>query len=184
MSPWNEERAREITCLGGWVKTPASLLSDSRLSLADRVIWLIVGLVEFHFGQCVEPAEVLASVACVSDRQIIRSRSKLIGLGLMGRERAVRKGAPDRLWTIKVEPVLASTSCIRCHADRPVNRQGICSVCRKNDNAEREVTEFIARHGPAPLEIVWLGLKGNGSKSSQKAIQRAYLKGSEIYVNR
>lgn len=177
----SSSRAAEIRAVNGWIKTPRHIITDARLSLADRIIWLTVALIEFHFGRCEESQDVIAAVATVSSRQVAKSTAQLLAVGLMTRERAPLRSLPDRLsvgigFPDKASAIRGNGPCERCHVDRPVNRLGICVVCRKSEEAEREVREFIARHGPAPLEIVWLGLKGNGSRSSQGAIQRAYLK--------
>lgn len=180
----NSARVREIMDLAAnvFIRKPAELAMDPRLTLSDKAIWEAVELLRFIFGKCNEPLEVIGAMVGVSKRQAIDSVKVLIAAGRMTRVRSLRSSMPDVLENVRPSREVSRESrgklpgrCAKCSRQQVVDSMGICSICRKQEVAEREVSQFL-ENGPASLEIVYLTLKANGSKSGQKAIHRAYLK--------
>lgn len=77
----------------------------------------------------------------------------------------------------------ADHSCSRCLRSLPLDKLGICVMCRKQDRADLEVSKFETEKGESPLQIVWLGLKSTGSKCSQRDIEMAWRKRRSAIMN-
>lgn len=176
MSPRTEERIRELATFDGFVRKPAKLLRDPRLSLADKAVWEAVSLIHFHLGRCAESLEVVAAIATVAKRQAVRSTAKLLESGWLKREKSPRREYPDVLIPCVSPKSVAGSAptCVRCNVVSPLSKMGVCGWCRKQERADDEVGKFLSEHGPTAYEIVWVKLQSNGSTVGRKAMRLAY----------
>lgn len=184
-------RQKEIAelSINVFIQKPARLILDPRLSLADKAFWGAVKLLEFIFGKCNEPLDVISACACISKRQAIDSSKVLISTGWLSRTRAKWSSSPDTLAT--VEPKVRKREsrakepgkCYRCHAERPLDTLGVCIVCRKQDIAERDVVQVLKQRGPCDWPVVWAVLHADGTKATRAMAHAAYLKAIDGKIN-
>lgn len=160
---------------------PGSLTTDPRLKGSDLRIWDVIASLEYVYGKCVEPAEVIGALVNLSRKKTEQAINELVKTGWLLREKAVRKTEPDRLTITKQVPesrrVLAGDpQCSKCKVYRDTDAMGVCIPCRKQEVADKEAYGCLVEKGRIEFEIMWLALKANGSKSGQLALKRGYYK--------
>lgn len=158
---------------------------DRELSDKEFRIFCMIRACSFDGPIALSYDEIAMGGNC-SERQAIRVCNKLAASGMIGVEyRRTRRNVFSASDSKTSNGSNRKTSkrrdgaCLKCNAYRVLDAFEVCVVCRKQEHTEREVAEFLAESGPAPRQIVFLGLKANGSKASAKEIRRAYNKLTE-----
>jgi hypothetical protein len=159
--------------------TPQTVAKDPSLTHADRTCW---DEIQFHApnGTCWYSLRELADYLNTDHKQVLRSVLRLEAGGHIKRLKRgnIHVGIEITSKYFEKAEVVAkegSNQCLRCRADRPrLDAIGICVVCRQKQTAQMEVAVYFETHGVGQLHEVWAYLKGHGSKSSQKNIERAY----------
>lgn len=157
-----------------YTRKPFIITLDQRLMHSDRTLYDVMDFQAYPDVICRNTITELADVMATDRHQVRRSLRRLETCEYIHRVVGGYELLLSPAQKSKPKSVDPTQRCRTCLAQKPLDKMGICPVCRKQDQADAEVRMFLRDSPAAVYEMVYIGLKAHGSKCSARDLEKAY----------